>query len=673
MSAEQSVLNRYQELKQRLIYHGHRYYVLDDPEISDAEYDRDYQELVQLEAQHPEIDTSDSPSRRVGAPALESFDSVTHKVRMLSLGNAFSNEDLEAFNKRIEDKLGQHDIWFVCEPKYDGVAVSLMYQNGRLVQGATRGDGSTGEDITENVKTISSIPLKLHGTGHPKLIEVRGEVYMPRKGFDTYNKRAISAGEKPFVNPRNAAAGSLRQLDSRITAQRPLEMCAYSLGFSEGADLPATHSETLALIQRWGFKVSTVFSRVKGIQACLDYYSDLESKRHALPFDIDGIVYKVDSLKQQDQLGFVSKAPRWAIARKFPAQEEHTILNSVEYQVGRTGAITPVARLEPVFVGGVTVSNATLHNREEIERLGIAIGDTVVVRRAGDVIPKIAAVVDSKRPLNAEKIKFPERCPVCDSSVVYTEEEAISRCSAGLTCPAQMKETIKHYASRNAMDIDGLGDRLIEIFFDRKMIATVADIYDLKIDDIAELEGFGEKSASNLLKAIENSKKTTFDKFLYSLGIREVGQSTARNLAKAFRSIESLRSASVEELMGVDDIGPVVAEYVSTFFASETNQLLIQSLIEHGVSWPAPPEANAEPCSGKTYVLTGTLETLKRADAKNRLIALGAKVAGSVSKNTDIVFYGPGAGSKLTKAQELGVPALDEAELIKMLEAYEAS
>jgi len=411
-------------------------HVLDDPEISDAEYDRDYQELVQLEAQHPEVDTSDSPSRRVGAPALESFDSVTHKVRMLSLGNAFSNEDLEAFNKRIEDKLGQHDIWFVCEPKYDGVAVSLMYQNGRLVQGATRGDGSTGEDITENVKTISSIPLKLHGTGHPKLIEVRGEVYMPRKGFDTYNKRAISAGEKPFVNPRNAAAGSLRQLDSRITAQRPLEMCAYSLGFSEGADLPATHSETLALIQRWGFKVSTVFSRVKGIQACLDYFSDLESKRHALPFDIDGIVYKVDSL--------------------------------------------------------------------------------------------------------------------------------------------------------NAMDIDGLGDRLIEIFFDRKMIATVADIYDLKIDDIAELEGFGQKSASNLRKAIENSKKTTFDKFLYSLGIREVGQSTARNLAKAFKSIESLRSASVEELMGVDDIGPVVAEYVSTFFASETNQLLIQSLIQHGVSWPCP-------------------------------------------------------------------------------------
>lgn len=671
MSVEQNALERHSRLKEILTYHGHRYYVLDAPEISDAEYDRYYQELIQLEKQYPEIDTSDSPSRRVGGAVLDAFTSVNHKVRMLSLDNAFSDADLQAFYKRIQDKLGCGDISLVCEPKYDGIAVSLMYRNGKLVQGATRGDGSVGEDITENVKTISSIPLKLHGSDYPEIVEIRGEVYMPKKGFEAYNKKAKEMGMKLFVNPRNAAAGSIRQLDSRITAQRPLEMCAYSLGFSENANLPVTHSSTLELIQKWGFKVSNDYRCVQGIQACLDYYVDIEAKRQALPYDIDGIVYKVDNFELQEKLGFVSRAPRWAIARKFPAQEEHTVLKSVEYQVGRTGAITPVARLEPVFVGGVTVSNATLHNREEIERLGIAIGDTVVVRRAGDVIPQVAAIIESKRPADAKAIVFPEQCPACGSKVIYTESEAVSRCSAGLVCPAQMKETIKHYASRNAMDIDGLGDRLIEIFFGLGMIASVADIYKLQASDISKLDGFGDKSARNLIDAIERSKTTTLDKFLYSLGVREVGQSTARNLAKALGSIEAIQSASLEDLMSIEDIGPVVAEYVYTFFRGETNQALIQALMAHGVCWPASEKSNSEPLSGKTFVLTGSLESLNRNEAKNKLVELGAKVSGSVSKKTDAVFAGPGAGTKLAKAEDLKIPVHDEAALIELLAEYE--
>lgn len=673
MTTDKNVAENYQKLKNQLIYHSHRYYVLDDPEISDAEYDRQFQALLELEENHPELDTSDSPSQRVGALALTAFETVVHRLPMLSLANAFTDDDLIAFEKRLKDRLSSDDvIEFVCEPKYDGIAVSLIYENGRLVQGATRGDGAVGEDITQNVKTIASIPLKLHGDNYPAVVEVRGEIYMPKAGFEAYNQKAASEGLKAFVNPRNAAAGSLRQLDSKITAQRPLAMCAYSLGFVEDADLPDSHAETLELIRSWGFMISAQYRKVCGVKECIEYYADLEAERNALPYEIDGIVYKVNQYALQRELGFVSRAPRWAIARKFPAQEEHTVLKAVEFQVGRTGAITPVARLEPVFVGGVTVSNATLHNRDEIERLGVAIGDTVVVKRAGDVIPQITAVVENKRPADAQPIEFPSACPACGSAVVYSDNEAVSRCSSGLTCPAQIKEKIKHYASRNAMDIDGLGDRLVEIFFDRKMIQSVVDIYSLDAAQIAALDGFGDKSASNLIRAIENSKSTSFDKFLFSLGIREIGQATARNLAKHFRKLDALMQAGIDDLLAVDDVGPIVAVHIHNFFHDQSNLELVDALINVGVNWPDISEEQASAAlDGKTYVLTGTLETLKRDEAKKRLIELGAKVAGSVSKNTDAVFAGPGAGSKLARAKELNIDVFDEAALIELLNQHE--
>ena len=669
------VLREYEHLKDALNQHNHRYYVLDDPSVPDSEYDRQMRALQAIEAQYPELLSEDSPSQRVGGKALESFTQVRHTVAMLSLENAFSDVELEDFDRRVKDRLNYAalknptEIEFACEPKLDGVAVSLLYENGQLVRGATRGDGSVGEDITANVRTIKSIPLKLRGDNIPSLLEVRGEIYLPRPGFDALNAKAIAAGEKTFVNPRNAAAGSLRQLDSKITASRPLEMCAYSVGQFEAEVTPDSHTHMLETLGGWGFKINEHVVAVTGIAACEDYYSAMAERRDQLTYDIDGIVYKVNNLALQQRLGFVAKAPRWAIARKFPAQEEMTKLLDVEFQVGRTGAITPVARLAPVFVGGVTVSNATLHNGDEIKRLGVCIGDTVIIRRAGDVIPQIAKVILEKRPEDAQVIVFPERCPVCQSSVKRAEGEAVARCTGGLFCGAQIKEAIKHFASRKAMDIDGLGDKLVELLVDAGSIYSVADLFELKVDQLLGLERMAEKSATNLTAAITASKETTLAKFLYSLGIREVGEATAQTLANNFGSLEAVIEADAEQLLDVDDIGPVVAKHIVNFFSNPDNLSIIQALRESGVNW-ADIDQNAQasqPLKGQTWVLTGGMEIMSRAEAKDRLQALGAKVAGSVSAKTSQVVAGPGAGSKLTKAQSLDIPVLDEAGFLEYL------
>lgn len=669
------VLQDYERLKDELNQHNHRYYVLDDPSVPDSEYDRQMRLLQDLEEQYPDLISPDSPSQRVGGEALSSFTQVCHTVAMLSLDNAFSAAELEDFERKIKDRLNygalpdNPDIDYVCEPKLDGVAVSLLYESGLLTRGATRGDGAVGEDITANVRTINSIPLKLRGTNIPRLLEVRGEIYLPRGGFAAINAAAIAAGDKTFVNPRNAAAGSLRQLDSKITASRPLEMCAYSVGQFEADLVPDTHLHMLEALAGWGFKVNDHVQLASGIPACEDYYERLAGLRDGLAYDIDGIVYKVNDLKLQQRLGFVAKAPRWAIARKFPAQEEMTQLLDVEFQVGRTGAVTPVARLEPVFVGGVTVSNATLHNGDEIERLGICIGDTIIIRRAGDVIPQIAKVVLEKRPADAQQIVFPERCPVCQSPVKRVEGEAVARCSGGLFCAAQTKQAIKHFASRKAMDIDGLGDKLVDLLVDQGVIFSVADLYELKTEQLIGLERLAEKSAANLVAAIDASKQTSLAKFLYSLGIREVGEATGQTLANNFGSLEAVIAADLEQLLEVDDIGPVVAKHIVDFFRNPDNLSIIQALREAGVSWP-DIDQNAQasqPLKGQTWVLTGGMEVMSRAEAKDRLQELGAKVAGSVSAKTAQVVAGPGAGSKLSKAQSLDIPVMDEAEFIAFL------
>jgi DNA ligase (NAD+) len=669
------VLQQYERLKDELNYNNHRYYVLDDPSVPDIEYDRQMRLLQTLEDEYPSLITADSPSQRVGGEALVAFEQVRHDVAMLSLENAFSSEELESFERKISDRLNyslSQDaplIDYVCEPKLDGVAVSLLYQSGVLVRGATRGDGTVGEDITNNVRTINSIPLKLHGDNIPELLEVRGEIYLPHAGFDALNAAAVAAGEKTFVNPRNAAAGSLRQLDSKITAGRPLEMCAYSVGQFQSDAAPETHFQMLESLASWGFKINEHVERVSGIAACEEYYSRMAQRRDSLNYDIDGIVYKVDVLKLQQRLGFVAKAPRWAIARKFPAQEEITRLLDVEFQVGRTGAVTPVARLEPVFVGGVTVSNATLHNADEIERLGICIGDSVIIRRAGDVIPQIAKVVLERRPADAQEIVFPEHCPVCQSPVKRTEGEAVARCSGGLFCGAQIKQAIKHFASRKAMDIDGLGDKLVDLLVDQEIIFSVADLYQIKAEQLAGLERMAEKSAANLVAAIESSKQTSLAKFLYSLGIREVGETTGQTLANSFGSIEAVIVASTEQLLEVDEIGPVVAKHIVNFFRNPDNLSIIQALRDAGVTWPdVDQRAQAsQPLKGQTWVLTGSLDIMSRAEAKDRLQALGAKVSGSVSAKTSQVVAGPGAGSKLSKAESLQVPVMDEAQFVEFL------
>lgn len=662
---------RVQQLRQELLRHNHRYYVLDDPEIPDVEYDRLMRELQELEGRHPDWVTPDSPTQRVGGEALSAFTQVTHLRPMLSLDNALNAEEFFAFNKRVQERLRtQEDIEYSCEPKYDGIAISLLYRSGVLERAATRGDGSVGEDITANVRTIKSVPLRLLGEHHPALLEVRGEIYMPKDGFEKMNREALAAGSKTFINPRNAAAGSLRQLDPRLTAKRPLRLCAYGVGEVEGGELPKYHTAVLQQLADWGFAISTDVGSARGVDECLEFHRKLGEKRPSLPYDIDGVVYKVNSLELQAALGFVAKAPRWAVAFKFPAQEEMTVLRAVEFQVGRTGSITPVARLEPIFVGGVTVSNATLHNSDEIARLGVKVGDTVIIRRAGDVIPQVVSVVLSKRPEDAREIQFPTQCPVCNSPVARVEGEAAVRCTGGLICPAQRKEAIKHYASRQAMDIEGLGEKLVDVLVEKGMVTSMEDLYELTAEQLAGLERMGKKSAENLLAALARSKSTTLSKFLFALGIRDVGQATAATLAKHFGRLENLLAADEQRLQEVQDVGPVVAKRVATFFADERNLQVIHGLREHGVHWSdievVPQEAL--PLAGKTYVLTGNLETMARDEAKARLEALGAKVSGSVSGKTDCVVAGPGAGSKLSKAESLGISVIDEAAFLQLLE-----
>ena len=655
-------------LREQINHHNYRYYVLDDPEVPDAEYDRLFRELQALEEQYPALVSSDSPTQRVGAQPLSAFKEVKHVVPMLSLGNAFDEDDALAFGKRVSDKLGSGDTRFTAEPKLDGLAISLLYENGVLVRAATRGDGMTGEDVTQNVRTIPSVPLHLLGD-YPQVLEVRGEVYMPKAGFEELNQRQAAAGEKTFANPRNAAAGSLRQLDSRITATRPLAMFCYGVGQVTDGELPASHGAILQRLRDWGLRVCPETKTVKGIKACLEFYRDIAERRESLPYDIDGVVYKVDDLGQQKQLGFVSRAPRWAIAHKFPAQEAMTQLLAIDVQVGRTGALTPVARLQPVEVGGVTVTNATLHNQDEIERMDLRVKDTVVIYRAGDVIPKVASVVVSKRPKGTRHFKMPTKCPECGSDVEREEGEAILRCSGGLFCPAQRKEAIKHFASRRAMDIEGLGDKLVEQMVDAGLVETPADLFRLKLETVAGLERMAQKSAQNLLDALQKAKSTTLARFLFALGVREVGETTAQNLANHYKTLEAIMLADEESLQGVPDVGPIVAAHVATFFKQSHNREVIDELIAHGVHWPAIEsiDESALPLAGKTVVLTGTLSSLGRSEAKAKLQALGAKVAGSVSKNTDMVIAGEAAGSKLEKAQKLGIEVLDEKDLLAML------
>ncbi|WP_318443539.1 NAD-dependent DNA ligase LigA [Photobacterium leiognathi] len=658
-------------LREQLDYHGHRYYVEDNPEIPDAEYDRMMQQLLKIEADHPEWVTVDSPSQRVGGTALEGFTQVKHEIAMLSLDNAFNDDDLRAFQKRLQDRLHSGaELSYCCEPKLDGLAVSLMYENGVLVQAATRGDGATGENITHNVRTIRAIPLKLQGTDWPARLEVRGEVFMPKKGFEALNEKALKKGEKTFANPRNAAAGSLRQLDPKITATRPLSFYAYAVGVVEGRELAETQYERLCQLKAWGLPMCPEIRKVDSIEEVIAYHQSIGEKRQSLGYEIDGVVIKVDDIDTQQQLGFVARAPRWAIAYKFPAQEEMTVLNNVEFQVGRTGAITPVAKLEPVFVGGVTVSNATLHNADEVERLGVMIGDTVIIRRAGDVIPQIASVVESRRPESAQAIIFPTECPVCQSKIERIEGEAVARCTGGLFCQAQRKEALKHFVSRKALDVDGCGEKVIEQLVDREMVATPADLFKFSAGEVTVLERMGPKSAQKLVDALKVSKLTTLPRFIYSLGIREVGEATAANLANYFETLEAISQATKEQLIEVPDVGDVVAAHIFNFFREEHNMAVVKDLQEVGIHWPEiekPEEGIELPLEGKTVVLTGSLSQLTRSDAKAALQKLGAKVTGSVSKKTDLLVAGEAAGSKLAKAQELDIEIWDEQKLVDLM------
>lgn len=667
------VARHVEDLRSQIRHHNHLYHALDAPEITDADYDRLMQELKRLEQEHPSLVSPDSPTQRVGAEPVSAFSTVEHRLPMLSLDNAFSEQELTDFHRRVTERLEldeDAEIDYSAEPKLDGAAVSLLYEDGVLIQGATRGDGRRGEDITHNVRTIDAIPLRLMGATFPDVLEVRGEVFMPRAGFDAFNRRALEKGEKTFVNPRNAAAGSLRQLDPKLTAERPLDIYVYSVGLVEGGTMPARHSDVLDMLTNLGFKVCPERKRVMGIAGCLEYYADIGGLRDDLPYDIDGVVYKVDSLDFQRELGFVSRAPRWAIAHKFPAQEESTVIENVEFQVGRTGALTPVARLKPVFVGGVTVSNATLHNMDELERKDVRVGDTVVVRRAGDVIPEVVQVVKSQRKKGARRVKLPSKCPVCASAVERVQGEAVARCTGGLVCAAQRTESLKHFVSRRALDIEGFGAKLIEQLVAQGRLTTPADIFSLTGDELAELDRMGERSAENVVRAIDASKATTLSRLLYAVGIREVGEATAAALADHYGALKAITQASNEDLEQVPDVGPIVAARIRDFFDSEDNLSVIERLQEAGVSWPEAepaPKPSAGRLAGKTFVLTGTLPTMTREEAKTRIQALGGKVTASVSKKTDYVVYGDKAGSKLTKAQSLGIETIEEHELEKLL------
>lgn len=654
-------------LRKAINQHNYQYYVLDEPTVPDTEYDRLLRELIDIEAAFPELIDANSPTQRVGATPVSELSEVTHLTPMLSLGNAFDEEEMTAFDKRIKDKLSVDTIIYSGETKFDGLAVNLLYKNGELVTAATRGDGYVGEDVTHNIRTISEIPLNLMGANIPELLEVRGEIVMTHKGFEALNNKQREKGEKVFANPRNAAAGSLRQLDAKVTAQRPLSFFAYGIGkYNGNIELPDL-TTTLKQLKKWGLPVSTASQQLESLTACFDYYRNIAEQRPNLAYDIDGVVFKVDAITQQEKLGFVSRAPRWAIAYKFPPEEEITQLLDIEVQVGRTGALTPVARLSAVNVAGVTITNATLHNLDEIQRKDIKIGDWVYVRRAGDVIPEVVGVIKERR----EQIKdfvMPERCPECGSDVVRQEGEAVFRCMGGISCPAQNLQAIIHFASRKAMNIDGLGDKLIYQLNEVGLISTVDDLYTLKPEKLAELERMGAKSAKNLIQALHESKSTTFERFIYALGIREVGEATARMLANHYQSLEALQNTTTEELETINDVGPVVAKNIYRFFQQEHNREIIQNLLDAGISWQTKQQANNQSLSGLSFVLTGTLQKMTREKAKQELIALGAKVSGSVSKKTNYVVYGENAGSKYEKAVTLGVETIDETSFIEMLE-----
>ncbi|MAK70515.1 MAG: DNA ligase (NAD(+)) LigA [Idiomarina sp.] len=668
---EQQAKQRIQQLQKLLTRYNREYYELDEPSVPDSEYDALFRELQQLERDHPGLASANSPTKKVGSKPLDKFDTVAHEVPMLSLDNAFDEDEFEAFTLRVNERLdSSNNITYCCEPKLDGLAVSILYENGKLVRAATRGDGYRGENITENVKTIRNVPLELSSEA-PQRLEVRGEVFMPTAAFEAFNEQARKREQKVFANPRNAAAGSLRQLDSRVTAKRPLHFYAYSLGvIDEQAEqaLPNSHYQRLQQLARWGLPINDEVKTAASVAECEAFYNDIFARRDELRYEIDGIVYKVDAIALQQDLGFVARAPRWAIARKFPAQEQLTTITGVDFQVGRTGAITPVARLEPVNVGGVTVSNATLHNADEIARLGVRIGDVVSIRRAGDVIPQVVSVVEEKRPEHTQAIEFPARCPVCESEIERVAEEAVARCTGGLICAAQRKEAIKHFASRKAMDIDGLGDKIVEQLIERDWIKSPADLYKLTEPMLASLPRMGQKSAKNLVNAIAATRETTLSRFIYALGIREVGEATAAALASYFQQLDAITEASVEQLQEVDDIGTVVAQHIHAFFAEPHNQTVVQQLREI-IEWPEGEAVGPvdDRLAGNTYVLTGTLSSMTRDEAKQALEALGAKVTGSVSKKTTAVIAGEAAGSKLAKAEKLGVAVLSEDELKALL------
>lgn len=657
-------------LREAIARHNYHYYVLDDPLIPDAEYDRLMEALQVLERDYPELATPDSPTQRVGGAPLDAFGQVQHVIPMLSLDNAFSEAEVLDFDRRIRERLDVQQVRYAAEPKLDGLAVSVRYEQGVLVRGATRGDGYRGEDVTHTLRTIDALPLRLRGVDYPLVLEVRGEVFMPKAGFEALNARARADNEKTFANPRNAAAGSLRQLDARIAAQRPLDIFCYGVGVVEDGPVPDSHSETLAQLRQWGLRICPDLQQVQGVAGCLDYFRNLQARRDSLPYEIDGVVYKIDRLDQQKMLGFVARAPRWAIAHKFPAQEELTRVLDIQVQVGRTGALTPVARLEPVIVSGVTVTNATLHNADEVQRKDVRIGDTVIVRRAGDVIPEVVNVVLERRPADTHPFSLPQICPVCHSQVIRPESEAVTRCVGGLYCPAQRKAALLHFASRRAFDIEGLGEKLVDQLVTKELVRTPADLYTLDVATLANLERMGQKSAENVIAALERSKSTTLARFIYALGIRDVGEATAQTLANHFGNLDALIAADETELQQIPDIGPVVAASIRAFFAEAHNREVIQRLQGAGVHWSKVKRSatNAQPLAGQTFLFTGTLESMTRDEAKAQVQAQGGKVVGSISSKTRYVVAGKDPGSKLTKAQTQGTTILDEAQFLRLLE-----
>ena len=666
------------ELRGLLERYNHRYHALDDPEVPDAEYDRLMVELRGLEAADPRLLLPDSPTQRVGAAPVAQFAAVRHRLAMLSLDNAFGEQEVRDFDRRIRERLERDTaIRYSAEPKLDGLAFSALYENGAFVQGATRGDGETGEDITQNLRTIGSLPLKLRPaaarkSGMPRLLEVRGEVFMPLAGFERFNREAAARGERTYVNPRNAAAGSLRQLDARMTAARPLDLFIYGVGYVAGGALPTHHGALLQQLRKWGFKICPQSRLVTSIDGCLAYYHEIGLARATLPYQIDGVVYKVDDIEVQRQLGFVSRAPRWALAHKFPAEEALTTVRGIEFQVGRTGALTPVARLEPVFVGGVTVSNATLHNMDEMTRKDVRVGDTVVIRRAGDVIPEVVRVLPERRVDGAALTELPAVCPVCGSAVAREGDQAVARCTGGRTCQAQRKEEITHFASRRAMDIQGLGDKLVDQLVARDWVRNPADLFALTAAQLATLERFGEKSAQKLASAIASARHTTLPRFLYALGIRDVGEATAQALAQAFGDVSTLRAATDGEIKRLPDVGPVVARNVAAWFDDAENAAIVDRLLAAGITWPAiDARSSSDELAGKIFVLTGSLQALTRDEAQQAVTLRGGKVSGSVSKKTHYVVAGTEAGSKLAKARELGVEVLDEAQFVALLRPAE--